>query len=172
MCAKGSVEREGRCIAVLKGHLTPAVIDLLDLRPSEDQAGDRQERPADVAARHRASGADAAACAELRSIASDELSETERRLNGSAHAILPAFIPLGPLRLDLDRLERNAGRPFDPSGEVSALRRQWAIWKPIFAMVIFGTFLDRGRCLMSLWTEEHSCTPERSCLFWPLRPCR
>ena len=24
---------------------------------------------------------------------------------------------------------------------------------------------------MSLWTEEHSCTPERSCLFWPLRPC-
>ena len=29
-------------------------------------------------------------------------------------AILPAFVPLGPLRLDLDRLERNAARPFDP----------------------------------------------------------
>ena len=95
--------------------------------------------PADVAARHGASAADfdarrptaavIAACAELRGLARDELAEAERRLEGSSPAILPAFIPLGPLRLDLGRLERNAERPFDAVGEVSPLRRQWAIWR-------------------------------------------
>ena len=95
--------------------------------------------PADVAARQGASAADfdarrasagvIAACAELRAIARDELAEAERRLKGSSPAILPAFIPLGPLRLDLERLDRNADRPFDPTGEVSPLRRQWAIWR-------------------------------------------
>jgi len=95
--------------------------------------------PADVAARHGASGSDfdarrasagvIAACAELRGLARDELAEAERRLNGSDPAILPAFIPLGPLRLDLDRLDRNAPLPFEPLSEVSPLRRQWAIWR-------------------------------------------
>ena len=95
--------------------------------------------PADVAARHGASAADfdarraslgvVAACAELRSLAREELAEAERRLKASAAAILPAFIPLGPLRLDLDRLDRSADRPFDAVGEVSPLRRQWAIWR-------------------------------------------
>jgi 15-cis-phytoene synthase len=95
--------------------------------------------PADVAGRHGASAADfaarratagvIAACAELRGVTRDELAEAERRLNGSDPAILPAFIPLGPLRLDLDRLDRNAARPFDPVGDVSPLRRQWAIWR-------------------------------------------
>ena len=95
--------------------------------------------PADVAARHGASAADfdartlspgvIAACAELRRVARDELAEAERRLKRSARAILPAFVPLAPLRLDLDRLDRNADRPFDAVGEVSALRRQWAIWR-------------------------------------------
>jgi phytoene synthase len=95
--------------------------------------------PADVAGRHGVSGADfnarrasagvIAACADLRGIARDELAEAERRLKGSSLAILPAFVPLGPLRLDLDRLERNAARPFDPPQEVSPLRRQWAIWR-------------------------------------------
>ena len=95
--------------------------------------------PADVAARHGASGADfdarlaapgvVAACAELRRLARDELAEAERRLKSSAPEILPAFIPLGPLRLDLDRLDRNSARPFDAVGEVSPLRRQWAIWR-------------------------------------------
>ena len=95
--------------------------------------------PADVAARHGASGSDfgarrasagvIAACAELRGLARDELAEAERRLSGSDPAILPAFIPLGPLRLDLDRLDRNAARPFEPLSEVSPLRRQWAIWR-------------------------------------------
>jgi 15-cis-phytoene synthase len=95
--------------------------------------------PADVAARHGASAAEfdarrlspgvIAACAELRAIARDELAEAERRLMSSSPAILPAFVPLGPLRLDLDRLERNSTRPFDSAGEVSPLRRQWAIWR-------------------------------------------
>jgi phytoene synthase len=95
--------------------------------------------PADVAARHGASAGDfaarrlspgvIAACAELRGLARDELAEAERRLKGSAPAILPAFVPLAPLRLDLDRLDRNSQRPFDPVSEVSPLRRQWAIWR-------------------------------------------
>jgi hypothetical protein len=33
------------------------------------------------------------------------------------------------VRLDLDRSERNAARPFDPVCEVSPLRRQWALWR-------------------------------------------
>jgi phytoene synthase len=95
--------------------------------------------PADVAARHGATAADfaarrasaglIAACAELRRLARDELAEAERRLNGSDPAILPAFVPLGPLGLDLDRLDHNSARPFDAVGEVSPLRRQWAIWR-------------------------------------------
>ncbi|HEY1884950.1 MAG TPA: squalene/phytoene synthase family protein [Roseiarcus sp.] len=95
--------------------------------------------PADVAARHGASAADfdarrvtpgvVAACAELRALARDELTEAERRLTSSAQDILPAFIPLGPLRLDLDRFERNGAHPFDPASEASPLRRQWAIWR-------------------------------------------
>jgi len=95
--------------------------------------------PADVAARHgtsapefdarRASPGIVAACSELRSLAREELQEAERRLKASPPAILPAFVPLGALRLDLDRLDRSAERPFDASGEVSPLRRQWAIWR-------------------------------------------
>lgn len=95
--------------------------------------------PSDVTARHGAGAADfdarrssagvIAACAELRALARQELAEAERRLKSSAPAILPAFIPLGALRLDLDRLDRNSGRPFEPAGEVSPLRRQWAIWR-------------------------------------------
>jgi 15-cis-phytoene synthase len=95
--------------------------------------------PTDVADRHGVSVADfdarrtspgvAAACAELRSLARDELAEAERRLKSSSPAILPAFIPLAPLRLDLDRLDRNAARPFGDAGEVSPMRRQWAIWR-------------------------------------------
>jgi phytoene synthase len=95
--------------------------------------------PADVAARHGASTAEVdardlgsgviAACAELRRVARDELADAERRLKSLSPEILPAFVPLAPLRLDLGRLERNSARPFDAVGEVSALRRQWAIWR-------------------------------------------
>jgi phytoene synthase len=95
--------------------------------------------PTDVAARHDVSVEDfdarrvspgvLAACTELRGLARDELAEAERRLRSSNPAILPAFIPLAPLWLDLDRLDRNADRPFDELSEVSPLRRQWAIWR-------------------------------------------
>jgi phytoene synthase len=95
--------------------------------------------PSDVAARHdvsianfdarRASPGVIAACAELRAVARDELAEAERRLKNSDPAILPAFIPLAPLRLDLDRLDRNADHPFDAVADVSPLRRQWAVWR-------------------------------------------
>jgi phytoene synthase len=95
--------------------------------------------PADVAARHGASVADfdarlatpgvIGACAELRGMARAELAEAERRLKGCPPEILPAFIPLAPLRLDLDRLDRNSEHPFDAVSEASPLRRQWAIWR-------------------------------------------
>jgi 15-cis-phytoene synthase len=95
--------------------------------------------PTDVVDRHgvivadfearRVSPGVLAACAELRSLARDELAEAERRLKSSSPAILPAFIPLAPLRLDLDRLDRNAERPFEVVSEVSPLRQQWAIWR-------------------------------------------
>jgi 15-cis-phytoene synthase len=95
--------------------------------------------PADVAERHGAERADfearraspgvVAAFAELRALARERLGEAERRLKASPSPILPAFVPLGALRLDLDRLARRAARPFDPPGEASALRRQWAIWR-------------------------------------------
>ncbi len=95
--------------------------------------------PIDVASRHGASRSDfdarkanaavAAACAELRALARARLAEAEARMRASPRAILPAFVPLGALSLDLDRLERNAENPFDPPGELSPLRRQWAIWR-------------------------------------------
>ncbi len=95
--------------------------------------------PVDVAARHGATAADfdarrpgpgvVAACAELRALAREQLAEAERRLTSADPAVLPAFVPLAPLRLDLDRLDRNSGRPFDAVSEVSPLRRQWAIWR-------------------------------------------
>jgi phytoene synthase len=95
--------------------------------------------PTDVAARHGVSVVDfdarrtgpgvLAACAELRGLAREELAEAERQLKTSSPSILPAFIPVAPLRLDLDRLDRIADRPFDDAGEVSPLRRQWAIWR-------------------------------------------
>ena len=95
--------------------------------------------PVDVAARRGATLADfdgrrpsegvIAASTEVRALARQKLAEAEDRLKSSPPAILPAFVPLGALRLDLDRLERNAARPFEPAGEASPLRRQWAIWR-------------------------------------------
>ncbi len=95
--------------------------------------------PGELAQRHgatmrdfdarRASEGVVAACAEARSLARGKLEEAERRLAASRQAILPAFVPLGAVRLDLDRLERNATKPFDPPAEASPLHRQWAIWR-------------------------------------------
>ncbi|MGO9419452.1 phytoene/squalene synthase family protein [Roseiarcus sp.] len=95
--------------------------------------------PVDVAERHGATLNDLdarnatpgviAACGELRTLARARLEEAERRLRAFPPPILPAFVPLGSLRLDLDRLEGSGRRPFDPPAEASALRRQWAIWR-------------------------------------------
>jgi 15-cis-phytoene synthase len=95
--------------------------------------------PVDVTARHGASLQDfdarrgsagvVAACGEIRALAREKLAEAESRLATSPREILPAFVPIGAMRLDLDRLERNAPRPFEPLREVSPLRRQWAIWR-------------------------------------------
>ncbi len=95
--------------------------------------------PVDIARRHgaamgdfdarRASDEVVAACGEARALAREKLSEAERLLAASPQSILPAFIPLGAVGLDLDRLDRNAAKPFDLPAEASPLRRQWAIWR-------------------------------------------
>ncbi len=84
--------------------------------------------PSDFDARRSSDGV-VAACAEARSLARGDLLEAERRLMRSPPAILPAFVPLGTVALDLDRLERKAATPFDSPAEASPLRRQWAIWR-------------------------------------------
>lgn len=106
---------------------------------SSQADGARTLFPSDVAKRHGATRADfearlpssgvVAATAELRALARARLAEAERRLKASPPPILPAFVPLGAVRLDLDRLERTANQPFEPPAEISALRRQWAIWR-------------------------------------------
>jgi len=91
----------------------------------EDLAG---RHAADFEARRMSDGV-GAACAEMLALARESLDEAERRLEVSAPQILPAFAPLGALRLDLDRLERNSATPFEPARPASPLRRQWAIWR-------------------------------------------
>ncbi len=118
--------------------LALALTRMLGALPSRAGAGPTLF-PVDVAARHGASVRDfdlrrasdevVAACAEMRALARERLGEAERRLTSSPPMILPAFIPLGALRLDLDRLDRHASRPFEPAGEASPLSRQWAIWR-------------------------------------------
>lgn len=118
--------------------LALALTRLLARLPFEAGAG-LSLFPVDALARHGVARADLdarssspgviAACAELRGLARENFLEAERRLEASPPPILPAFVPLGALRLDLNRLERNAARPFEPRAEPSALRRQWAIWR-------------------------------------------
>ena len=88
--------------------------------------------PVDVAARLRRAPRHCGRRRGLRgarALAREKVAEAERRLEASPPAILPAFVPLGALSLDLERLERNAAQPFDPPREASPLRRQWAIWR-------------------------------------------
>jgi 15-cis-phytoene synthase len=95
--------------------------------------------PVDIAQRHgatirdfdsrRSTEAVLAACAAARGLAREKLAEAERRLELAPSAILPAFVPLGALGLDLDLIERTAAAPFQPAAEASPLRRQWAIWR-------------------------------------------
>lgn len=96
--------------------------------------------PVDLASRHGASLDDidarratpgvTAAYAALIALARDRLEVAEQRLKASPQAILPAFIPLGAVRLDLAALDRNAAFPFNATaGEATPLRRQWSIWR-------------------------------------------
>jgi phytoene synthase len=67
-----------------------------------------------------------AALAELRALARQKLTEAGERIAALPSAVLPAFLPLAPLRPCLDRLERSGA--FTPA-ELSAWRRQWLIWR-------------------------------------------
>lgn len=67
-----------------------------------------------------------AAFAELRDLARQRLATVGERISTLPAAILPAFLPLAPLRASLDRLERSDA--FAPT-ELSAWRRQWLIWR-------------------------------------------
>jgi phytoene synthase len=67
-----------------------------------------------------------AALAELRGLARQKLTEAGERIAALPGAVLPAFLPLAPLRASLNRLERSDA--FAPA-ELSAWRRQWLIWR-------------------------------------------
>ena len=96
--------------------------------------------PVDLAGRHGASLDDIdalratpsviATCDELIALGRERLEVAEQRLKASPRAILPAFVPLGTVRLDLARFKRNATLSSNPAaGEASPLRRQWSIWR-------------------------------------------
>ena len=132
----------GRDLGEAKAHAPAAMALALTrlLRELPFKAGHAPALiPADLAARHGVSVRDfdsgsasagvIAACAELRRLAREELAEAERRLKNSPPEILPAFVPLGALKLDLARLDRNGEHPFVSQSETSPLRRQWAIWR-------------------------------------------
>jgi phytoene synthase len=93
-----------------------------------DMLANRQAKPDDVRARRATPGV-IAALGDLRGLARDALVDAEKRLTGASPAVLPAFAPLGPLRLDLARLKRGAANPFAPPRQVAPWRRQWAIWR-------------------------------------------
>jgi phytoene synthase len=67
-----------------------------------------------------------AALGELRDLARQRLRVAGEHIAALPGAVLPAFLPLAPLRAALDRLERSDA--FTPS-ELSAWRRQWLIWR-------------------------------------------
>ncbi len=66
------------------------------------------------------------ALADFRTLARRHLAETRELIATLPRAALPAFLPLALVRPSLDRLERCDA--FAPA-ELSALRRQWLIWR-------------------------------------------
>ena len=126
-----SAAHEPAAVALALVRMLLSLPDTAGARPSlvpVDVLEGHGGSPADIDGRRATSGV-AAACDALRALARERLIEAERRLKGSPAPVASAFVPLGALRLDLDRLARNAARPFDPPVPVSALRRQWAIWR-------------------------------------------
>jgi phytoene synthase len=69
-----------------------------------------------------------AALSELAAEARRRLEEAERHMADLPGAVIPAFIPLGAVRLDLAWL-RCARAPFEPFAAPSPWRRQWALWR-------------------------------------------
>jgi phytoene synthase len=67
-----------------------------------------------------------AALAEMRAHARRHLAAVRERITALPRQALPAFLPLALTRPLLDRLDR--GSAFAPA-ELSALRRQWLIWR-------------------------------------------
>jgi phytoene synthase len=81
----------------------------------------------DVRARRDGAGL-RAALAELRGLAERRLAEAETRVAALPAIVAPAFVPLGAVRLDLERLRRAEASPFAPFAEAPAWRRQLALW--------------------------------------------
>ena len=69
-----------------------------------------------------------AALGELHAEARRRLEEAEALLADLPRAVVPAFVPLGAVRLDLARLQR-ARSPFEPFDAPAPWRRQWALWR-------------------------------------------
>jgi phytoene synthase len=69
-----------------------------------------------------------AALSELAAQARRRLGEAEGRLADLPRIVIPAFVPLGAVRLDLARLRRPRS-PFEPFAAPSPWRRQWALWR-------------------------------------------
>jgi len=94
--------------------------------------------PRELLERHGASLADVrarrdgaplrAALAELRALAERRLGEAEARVGDLPRIVVPAFMPLATVRLDLARLRRDRA-PFEPFAAPWPLRRQWALWR-------------------------------------------
>jgi phytoene synthase len=70
-----------------------------------------------------------AALSELAAQARRRLEEAETRVADLPGIVIPAFVPLGAVRLDLTRLRRARGSPFQPFAAPSPWRRQWALWR-------------------------------------------
>jgi phytoene synthase len=81
----------------------------------------------DVRARRDGTGV-RAALAELRGLAERRLGQAEALVGDLPAIVVPAFVPLGTVRLDLGRLRR-ARAPFDPFAAPWPWRRQWALWR-------------------------------------------
>lgn len=67
-----------------------------------------------------------AALGELRDVGRRHLAAVRACLPAAPPEALPALLPLAPIGLLFDRLDRSD--PFSPA-EISALRRQWLIWR-------------------------------------------
>jgi 15-cis-phytoene synthase len=115
--------------------IASAITRLLQSLPAH-AAQHRLYVPLDVLARHQADASDVfarqsspglvAALAELRELARRHLAALRARMTTMPREALPAFLPLALVRPSLDRLDRSD--VFAPA-ELSAVHRQWLIWR-------------------------------------------